>query len=156
MNTIVSNHPPELMYSDVWTSPVMSVDNYKYYLVIVDHYTRYNWLYLLKQKSQTRETFIAFKALVENRFQRKIGTLYSDNGGEYISLRCFLSDHGITHLTSPPHTPEHNGFAERKHRHVVEARLTLLGQSSITRVTGPMPSRQQSILLIASRSNDQQ
>ena len=34
--------------------------------------------------------------------------------------------HGITHLTSPLHTPEHNGISERKHRHIVETGLSLL------------------------------
>ncbi|CAA7017709.1 unnamed protein product [Microthlaspi erraticum] len=63
--------------------------------------------------------------------KEKIRTLYSDNGGEFIALRSFLSDNGISHFTSPPHTPEHNGIAERKHRHVVETGLTLLGQSSM-------------------------
>lgn len=41
-----------------------------------------------------------------------IGTLISDNGGEYIALGSFLTQHGITHLTSPPHTPQHNGLSE--------------------------------------------
>uniref|UniRef100_A0A1J3IZM7 Retrovirus-related Pol polyprotein from transposon TNT 1-94 n=1 Tax=Noccaea caerulescens TaxID=107243 RepID=A0A1J3IZM7_NOCCA len=40
-NTISSSQPLEILYSDVWTSPLISVDNFKYYLVIVDHYTRY-------------------------------------------------------------------------------------------------------------------
>uniref|UniRef100_A0A1J3HVA2 Retrovirus-related Pol polyprotein from transposon TNT 1-94 n=2 Tax=Noccaea caerulescens TaxID=107243 RepID=A0A1J3HVA2_NOCCA len=74
---------------------------------------------------------MAFKALVENRFQTKITTLYSDNGGEFVALRQFLSTHGISHLTSPPHTPEHNGISERKHRHIVEIGLTLLHQASL-------------------------
>ena len=92
-----------------------SIDNYKYYLVLVDHYTRYTWLYPLKLKSQVRDTFKAFKSLVENYFSTKIGTLFSDNGGEFIALRSILTEAGISHLTSPPHTPEHNGIAERKH-----------------------------------------
>ncbi|CAA7053046.1 unnamed protein product [Microthlaspi erraticum] len=82
-------------------------------------------------QSHVKETFVAFKALVENRFQHKIRNLYSDNGGEFIALRSFLSAHGISHLTSPPHTPEHNGISERKHRHIVETGLTLLHQASI-------------------------
>lgn len=94
--------------------------------MLVDHYTRYTWLYPLQQKSQVKSTFVAFKTLVENRFQAKIQTLYSDNGGEFIGLREFLVTHGISHLTSPPHTPEHNGLPEHKHRHIMQTGLTLL------------------------------
>ncbi|CAA7017240.1 unnamed protein product [Microthlaspi erraticum] len=109
-NTIVSSQPLQYIYSDVWMSPIISTENFKYYLVLVDHHTRYTWMYPMKQKSQVRDIFIAFKALVENRFHTKIGTLFSDNGGEFLALRQFLSTHGISHLTSPPHTPEHNGI----------------------------------------------
>lgn len=75
--------------------------------------------------------FIQFKAVVETHFGSRIENLYSDNGGEFIALRSFLASHGISHFTSPPHTPEHNGVAERKHRHIVEMSLTLLHQSSL-------------------------
>lgn len=88
-------------------------------------------MYPLKQKSQVRETFIAFKALVEKRFNSKIRTLYSDNGGEFVGLRSFLIANGISHLTSPPHTPEHNGISESKHRHIVETGLTLLNKATV-------------------------
>ena len=130
-NTIVSTQPLEYLYTDLWTSPIMSIDDYKYYLVLVDHHTRYSWFYPIKQKSHVKDVFMTFKALVENKFQRKITHLYSDNGGEFIALRSFLSINGITHLTTPPHTPEHNGISERKHRHIVETGLTLLGQASM-------------------------
>lgn len=121
----------------MWTSPLTSLDGFKYYLVIVDHFTRYTWLYPLKQKSQVKEVFVAFKALVENRFQSRIRTLYSDNGGEFIALRSFLTQHGISHLTTPLHTPEHNGVSERKHRHIVETGLTLLSHASVPKSYWP-------------------
>ena len=136
-STITSSRPLEYIFSDVWSSPILSLDKYRYYLLLVDHYTRYTWLYPLKQKSQVKETFIAFKSLVENRFQAKIGTVYSDNGGEFIALRDYFVKNGISHLTSPPHTPEHNGISERKHRHVVETGLTLLSHASIPKTYWP-------------------
>lgn len=68
---------------------------------------------------------------VDNYFQRKIIILYTDNGGEFTALASFLATHGITHLTTPPHTPEHNSYAERRHRHIVETGLTLLHHASI-------------------------
>ncbi|KAI4345931.1 hypothetical protein L6164_013016 [Bauhinia variegata] len=113
------------------TSPVISFDGYRYYVIFVDHYTKYVWLYPLRKKSETATVFICFKALVENFFQNKIKVLYSDNGGEYIALASFLATNGITHLTSPPHTPEHNGYSERRHRHIVETGLSLLTHSNM-------------------------
>ena len=130
-SSIHSHFPLEIVFSDVWTSPVHSIDGYKYYVIFVDHYTRYTWLYPLKQKSHVASIFPVFRVLVENRFKTKLTTLFSDNGGEYIGLRSYLASHGISHLTSPPHTPEHNGIAERKHRHIVETGLSLLSHARI-------------------------
>ena len=130
-NTITSSRPLEYVYTDLWSSPIESVDNYKYYLVLIDHFSRYTWVFPLKLKSQVKATFQTFKSLVENKLSTKIGTLYSDNGGEFIALRQLLADAGISHLTSPPHTPEHNGISERKHRHLVETGLTLLTHASM-------------------------
>ncbi|GKC07292.1 retrovirus-related pol polyprotein from transposon RE1 [Tanacetum coccineum] len=45
--------------------------------------------------------------------------------------RKLASSCGISHLTSPPHTPEHNGTAERRHQHIVETGLSLLHFSSL-------------------------
>lgn len=150
-SSIVSTKPLQIIFTDVWTSPITSIDNYKYYLVLVDHYTCYTWLYPLKHKSQVRETFVAYKALVENHFRTRITTLYSDNGGEFIALRSYLTHHGIPHLTSPPHTPEHNEISKRKHRHVLETGVTLLSQASVLKIYGPMRLQLPSFSLIASQ-----
>ena len=97
----------------------------------MDHFTRYFWFYPLKQKLEVKETFIRFKSIVEKYFDKTIKTLYSDNGGEYIALAHFLSTNGISHLTTPPHTPEHNGFSECRHLHIVETGLALLSHASL-------------------------
>lgn len=75
--------------------------------------------------------FLHFKTLVENIFNRKIKQLFSENGGEYVKLTPYLSTHGISHLTSPPHTPEHNDYAERRHCHIVETSLSLLTHANL-------------------------
>lgn len=130
-SSLKSTCPLDFVFSDVWTSPLISIDGFKYYVIFVDHFTRYTWIYPLKQKSHAFDVFTTFKSLVENRFQTRIRTLYTDNGGEYIGLRNFLSSHGISHMTSPPHTPEHNGIAERRHRHIAETGLALLSHASM-------------------------
>jgi len=49
-------------------------------------------------------------------------------GGEYTSnrLKLFLLNKGISHRLSYLYTPEQNGVAERKHRHIIETTITLL------------------------------
>ena len=130
-STIISSQPLETIFSDVWTSPIISNNGFKYYVIFVDHFTRYIWFYPLKQKSEVKDIFIRFKAIVEKHFDKPIKTLYSDNGGEYIALANFLSTNGISHLTTPPHTPEHNGFSERRHLHIVVTGLTLLSHATL-------------------------
>ena len=117
-SSMSSSKPLQLVFSDVWTSPVHSVVGYKYYVIFVDHYMHRVWFYPLLTKSDVRDTFIRWKALVENRLQHRLITFHSDNGGEYLVLANYLSQNGVTHLISPPHTPQHNGFSERIHRHI--------------------------------------
>ena len=131
VSSLTSKQPLEIIFSDVWTSPIVSQDGFKYYVIFIDHFTKYIWIYPLKRKSDVQEVFTRYKPIVENYFSHKIITLYSDNGGEYIALKDYLSLHGISHFTTPPHTPEHNGYSERRHRHIVETGLALLSHASL-------------------------
>ena len=115
----------------MWTSHVSSFDGFHYYVIFVDHCTKYIWFYQLLHKSDVNSTFVAFKQLVENYFTTTNKTLYTDNEGEFLALRSFLATHGTTHLTTPPHTSEHNGYSERRQRYIVETGLTLMHQASI-------------------------
>ena len=130
-SSITSSSPLVVIFSDVLTSPVFSFDGFHYYFIFVDHFTKYIWFYPLSCKSDVHLTFVTLKQLVENYFTITIKTLYTDNGGEFLALWSFLTTHGITHFTTPPHTPKHNGYSECRHRHIVETGLTLLHQASI-------------------------
>ena len=85
----------------------------------------------MKHKYDVQIIFPKFKSLIKNFHKQQIKKLYTDNGGEYIGLRSFLSNHGISHHTTPPHTPENNGISERQNRHVVEIGLALLHHSGL-------------------------
>lgn len=58
----------------------------------------------------------------------KIQVLRSDNGGEYLSseLQQYLETKGIIHHTTCSNTPQQNGVAERKNRHLLEVVRALL------------------------------
>ena len=100
-------------------------------IIFVDHFSKYVWLYPLKLKSDVSIIFPIFKNLVEIQLNSQIKALYFDNGGEFIKLQPFLQNHGISHMTTPPHTPEHNGISKRKHRHLVETVRCLLHHASL-------------------------
>lgn len=86
----------------------------------------------MRQKSDIQFIFPIFKAIIKNLIGTKIVSLFTNNGVEYIGLTSYLNQNGINHLTSPPHTHEHNGILERKHRHIVETGLTLLHDSNMS------------------------
>ncbi|CAA0812276.1 Uncharacterized mitochondrial protein AtMg00710, partial [Striga hermonthica] len=124
--------PLELIRSDLWGSlPSVSHNGFRYYVSFIDHATRFTWIYLLKNKSQTLPAFTQFKQLVENQLNKKIKALQTDGGGEFIGMTNFLNHVGIKHKISCPYTPEQNGLAERNHRNIVEVGLSLLSQSSM-------------------------
>jgi hypothetical protein len=128
LHLLSSTSPLESVHSDVWTSPVPSLSRCKYYVVFVDEFSWFSWLYPLFNKSDVLSCFIKFKLLVENLFDTKIKYLQSDNGGEYTStaFKQFLNQNGIFHRLTCPHTSKQNGIAERKHRYILETELSLL------------------------------
>ena len=65
-----------------------------------------------------------------------------------LAIKSYLQVQGISHLTSPLHTPEHNGIAERKHLHVMETRLTQMSQAKMSKKHWPFASAEPSTRLI--------
>jgi hypothetical protein len=53
----------------------------------------------------------------------------SDWGGKCFTLNKYLSEQGITHRISCPHTHQQNGAIGRKHQHIVETGHSSLSSS---------------------------
>ena len=106
--SIVSNFVLDIVHCDVWgPAPLSSVLGFSYYVVFMDDYTRFTWLFLLKHKNEVLSVFKHFKAFVENQFSTSLKVLRTDNGTEYTNsaLQAFCSSNGILHQTSCPHSP---------------------------------------------------
>ncbi|KAL5563628.1 hypothetical protein UlMin_033375 [Ulmus minor] len=120
----------DLIHTDVWgPAPIQSTSGFRYYMHFLDDHSRYTWIFPLKFKSEAFSTFLQFKTLVENQFERKIKCVQSDMGGEYRKFSEFVKQNGVTFRHPCPHTLAQNGRAERKHRHITETGLTLLAQA---------------------------
>ncbi|RVW51507.1 Retrovirus-related Pol polyprotein from transposon RE2 [Vitis vinifera] len=131
---VEASHCFDLIHSDVWgPSPISSYEKFKYYVTFIDDHSRFTWVYFLRSKSEVFRTFTEFLAYVDNQFSTSIKTLRTDSGGEYLSteFQAFLASKGIIHQRSCPSTPQQNGVAERKNRHLLDVVRTLLLESSV-------------------------
>ncbi|KAJ3704083.1 hypothetical protein LUZ61_007788 [Rhynchospora tenuis] len=129
----VSTFPLEIIHSDVWgPSPILSHNGFRYYVVFIDDYSKYTWVYFLKNKHEVPHIFSQFKAQVENLLQSTIKILRTDGGTEFKPIAAQHPQ--ITHQTSCPYTPQQNGVAERKHRHLIELALANMAHAHIPMV----------------------
>ncbi|KAM0996802.1 hypothetical protein ACFX2C_006762 [Malus domestica] len=117
------------VHTNLWgPSPIAFIEGYKYYVSFVDEFTRFVWIFPLIHKSEVFDVFQKFYNFGFTQFNIGIKCLQTDGGDEYISRRFddFLKHKGIVHMISCPYTPQQNGLAERKHRHIVETAITLM------------------------------
>lgn len=127
----------ELVHCDMW-GPYKhpTYDDKRYFVTIVDDYSRYVWLFLIHSKSCTIVVLREFINKVKNLFSSTIKTLRTDNGCEFLNttLQNFLASLGIQNQTSCVYTPQQNRVAERRHR-------TILGMERSLRFQSEMPLR---------------
>ena len=121
----------DLVHCDLWTSPVLSISAYKYYLVVVDDFSHYSWTFPLRFKSEAFSTLSHFFAWVSTQFGLTIKVVQCDNGREFDNAsRSFLT-RGVQLRMSCPYTSAQNGKAERMIRTTNDVMRTLLFQASL-------------------------
>lgn len=124
----------ELLHVDVWGPyKVKNHNSCNQFVTIVDDYSRYTWIHLIRFKSDVASVLSSFIAYAENQFSTKVLTIRSDNAKEFTDgpLKLLLQSKGITHQLSCSYTPQQNGVVERKHRHLLETARTLHLQSKL-------------------------
>ncbi|KAL4588677.1 hypothetical protein LXL04_001570 [Taraxacum kok-saghyz] len=120
--------PFELVHSDVWTSPVTSNSGIKYYVIFLDDFSHFVWVYPLRAKSDVFDKFVHFRSFVKNQFETDIKSFQCDNGGEYNNLKFhqLFDQNGILMRFSCPHTSQQNGKSERMLRTINNVIRTIL------------------------------
>ncbi|KAJ1700890.1 hypothetical protein LUZ63_000669 [Rhynchospora breviuscula] len=125
-----SSAPLELIHADVWgPAPILTTNGFKYFVVFIDDFSKFSWIFFLSSKAEVVSIFTNFKLQVENLFDRKIKRLRTDGGTEFRPLTRLFPE--LVHQLTCPHTPEQNGVAERKNRHILELSLAIINQASI-------------------------
>ena len=119
---VQTSRPLELLHIDLMgPARVQSLGGKKYILVVVDDFTRYTWVVLLKDKVEAPEKMIHLC----KKLQVEKGTVIakiSDHGKEFenTKLATFCNDQGTHQEFSSPKTPQQNVIVEQKNRVVQE------------------------------------
>ncbi|CAM8948593.1 unnamed protein product [Rhodiola kirilowii] len=117
ISNTISTQNFDLIHADIWGPfNVPTSTGAKYFLTLVDDFSRTTWTFLMTHKSD-----------------KKIKLLRTDNGTEFFNknLSQFLANEGCLHQSSCTYTPQQNGVAERKHRHLINVARALKFQGSL-------------------------
>jgi transposase InsO family protein len=100
----------------------------RYFLLMVDDFSRYMWLVLLSTKDEAEAAIRRIKAAAEVQSGCTLRTLRTDRGGEFTSrsFEEFCADRGVQRHLSAPYTPQHNGVVERRNQTVVATARSML------------------------------
>ena len=124
----------DLLHVDVWgPSRIPNRSQCRYYLVIVDDFSRLSWVFLLKDRSQGPVILKSLIAEIKTQFDICVKIVRTDNALEFKSkdLLQFYSVNGIQPQFTCPHTSQQNGVAERKHRQILNVARCLMIQSNM-------------------------
>ncbi|CAI7864614.1 unnamed protein product [Closterium sp. NIES-54] len=128
----LSKKPLELVHMDlVGPLPVQGHKGERYFLTIVDDWSRLMWAYPLKQKdhaaSTIKEDWLPF---VEKQAECVVKRIRTDRVGEFLGaeMTAWLKKQGIQRELTTTYSPQSNGVAERANRTILEtARALLIG-----------------------------
>ncbi|CAI5525948.1 unnamed protein product [Closterium sp. Naga37s-1] len=136
--------PFETLHLDVWgPSPVLGPRQERYFLIVVDDYSRYTTVFPLRRKADV-PTVLEPWLLAWGGAQGLCGLrLHSDRGGEFSSTRLetFCQGRGIIQSYTLPASPQQNGVAERRIGLVMEVARTSMCHAGAPQFLWPQAVR---------------
>ena len=119
-----------------------AIGGYKYFITFIDDYSRYGFVELIREKSNSLEALKAFKAKVKLQQGKKIKVVHSDRGGEYYGryddTGCnprpfdkYLQECVIDDQYTMSNTPQQNVIAERRNHTLLDMVRCMLVNSSL-------------------------
>ncbi|CAI7738693.1 unnamed protein product [Closterium sp. NIES-54] len=108
---------------DVWgPARIHGQGRERYFLLVVDAYSRYTTVFPLRSKGEVTEVLIDWIRAARLQLRERFGSdfpvlrLHSDRGREFSSdlLRAFCRAEGIRQTFTLPASPQQNGIAERR------------------------------------------
>ncbi|CAI7813325.1 unnamed protein product [Closterium sp. NIES-54] len=125
--------PLQTLHMDVWgPARVRRQGHERYFLLVVNEYTRYTTVFPLCTKGEVSDVLIPWIRAARLQLRERFGTefpvlrLHSDRGGEFSSdlFAAFCAEHGIRQTFTLPASPQQNGVAEHRIGLVMEVART--------------------------------
>ncbi|CAI5966103.1 unnamed protein product [Closterium sp. NIES-64] len=135
---------------DVWgPARVRGLDHERYFLLVVDDYSRYTTVFLLRSKGDVTEVLIDWIRAARLQLRQSFGSdfpvlrLHSDRSGEFSSglLRAFCRAQGIRQTFTLPDSPQQNGIAERRIGMVMDVARTSMMHAAAPHFLWPFAVR---------------
>ncbi|CAI7884119.1 unnamed protein product [Closterium sp. NIES-53] len=142
--------PLETLHMDVWgPARVSGQGRGRYFLLVVDDYTRYTTVFPLRSKGEVLDVLIpwirAVRLQLRERFHQDLLVLrlHFDKGGEFSSdlLLNFCRGEGILQSFMLPDSPQQNGIAKRRIGLVMEVARTSMIHAAAPHFLWPFADR---------------
>lgn len=87
----------------------------------------------MKEKYKVESIVKIFLQMVTKQFKKEVQILKRDNGKEYFNknLKNVLQENDSVHQSSCVNTPQQNGVAEKKYKHLLEVAQSLFFQNRV-------------------------
>ena len=126
----------EIIHTDICGPfDTLSFGKEKYFIIFIDDFSCYDYIYLLHEKSQAMNALKVYITEVERQLEREVKIIKSNRGVE--SGQCLgpfaklLEKHGICAQYTMPGTPQQNGVAKRWNRTLMDMVRSMLSNSII-------------------------
>lgn len=119
-----------LLHSNVRTNPILSNFGFKYFILFVDDFSQYAWIFPMKRKTEVPYHFHNLRLSIEklcNAYIRCLQTVGDEEyvcfwpiDEEFVNRDFYLITHHICHRLSCLYTPSQNGLVECNVHHLIK------------------------------------
>ena len=124
----------DLIHSDVCgPMSTCAINGCSYFITFTDDFSRYDYVYLVRHKSESLDEFKEFKTKVENQLNKSIKALRLDRRGEYLCFeyKTYLKECEIVSQLTPLGTPQCYGIAKKRNQTMLDMICFMMSNTTL-------------------------